>query len=122
MLSSLLFYFFSFIYIVDTMADVPTPSPPLPHSCLCPQVMHAYICSLVNPFTFFHPVASPPPILLETCKRERGILTPLSLTKLSNECLSLTLWPFTFGIHGCIVLVNAGGVCYISLLKAAQFY
>ena len=61
-----------FIFIVDTITDVPMPPHPLPafsqlplsslscppHCCLCLWVMH--ICSLADPFTFFHPVFPPP--------------------------------------------------------------
>ena len=34
---------------------------PSPHRCLCPWVTN--ICSLANPFTFFHPVTFPSPLI-----------------------------------------------------------
>ena len=62
---------FNFIFIVDTITDVPiflpfvyllhlAPTPPSlwpsPHCCLYLWVMH--VCSLANPFPFFPPVPS----------------------------------------------------------------
>ena len=64
----ILIYFY-FIFIVDTITDVPILLPPrpvaflhtvlihpslwpAPHCCPCPWVM--WICSLANPFTFSH--------------------------------------------------------------------
>ena len=65
---------FFFTFIVDTIADVPIPPPspfvflfsvpappsfhPSPHCCVYPLVIH--ICSLANPFTFFHPAPPSP--------------------------------------------------------------
>ena len=74
--SPILVPFYNFVFIVDTITNVlislhklfaplhPAPAPlslwPSPHCWLCLRVVHR--CSLVNSFTFFHPV--PPPILL----------------------------------------------------------
>lgn len=62
--------FLSFIFIVDAITDVsilPHSLPPSPHSFrpspnygLCLWVTHA--CCLADPFPFFHPVPSPPPL------------------------------------------------------------
>ena len=71
--SSSLLFLKLFFFIAYTVTHVPIWPPlcrPLPapalaalpsghhHCCLCPRVMH--VCSLANPFTFFHPVSSPP--------------------------------------------------------------
>ena len=91
--------FSNFIFIVDTIGDVPvsphfahlhpvhTPLPrPSPHCSLCLWVMHE--CSLANPFTFFHAVFSPCSPL--TAVSLFHVSMPLVLC-CSSVCLTL-LW------------------------------
>ena len=86
--------FFFFILTVDTVTDAPIPHPaptprflwPSPHCCLCLRLLH--ICSLANPFPFFHLV---PPLSQQSvpCRVHASVSILSGWGKISNR-LSMT--------------------------------